>query len=260
MLPAIFIGHGSPMNAIDDNEFTHAWKEIAKEIPRPAAILAISAHWETKGTQVTAMFEPQTIHDFYGFPEILFHEVYPASGSPGLASQIKQLAKSTQVSSDLFTWGLDHGTWAVLRQMYPAADIPVVQLSLDRFKNANDHLALAKDLKVLREKNVLILCSGNIVHNLPRLLWTENGFSDEKYPWAQEFEEWVKMCLRENRIDELLDYRSLGEIAELSVRSAEHFLPLIYLAGCKNDNESFSFRCERIIGGSLSMTSVVLTQ
>ena len=180
-------------------------RKLQRKFPRPAAILAISAHWETKGTQVTAMFEPQTIHDFYGFPEILFHEVYPASGSPGLASQIKQLAKSTQVSSDLFTWGLDHGTWAVLRQMYPAADIPVVQLSLDRFKNANDHLALAKDLKVLREKNVLILCSGNIVHNLPRLLWDRKWILGRKNTRGpREFEEWVKMCLRENRIDELL--------------------------------------------------------
>jgi 4,5-DOPA dioxygenase extradiol len=259
MLPAFFIGHGSPMNAISDNEFTRTWKEIAAGFPRPKAILSISAHWETRGTQVTAMPDPRTIHDFYGFPEVLSQQTYPAPGSPELAERVRELIKSTPVISDLFTWGLDHGTWSVLKQMYPDASIPVVQLSLDRFKTKRQHLNLAEELIPLREEGILILCSGNIVHNLQVINWTTNGLEEEGYEWAVEFDSWVRKCLTGNEIDKLLNYTALGEIASLSVPSGEHFTPLIYLLGLKTDKDKFSFFSEKVLGGSLSMTCVVLS-
>jgi 4,5-DOPA dioxygenase extradiol len=253
MIPAIFIGHGSPMNAIEDNEFTRAWKEIALLFPKPMAILAISAHWETKGSQVSAMTAPATKHDFYGFPEILSMQTYPAPGSPDLASKIKDLVKGTEIKFDHYSWGFDHGTWSVLKQMYPLADIPVIQLSIDIHKTFLQHFDLARELQPLRQTDILILCSGNIVHNLLLIKWSSTGIANEGYDWAVEFDSWVKKCLTENDLEILWDYQAMGKSGALAVPSTEHYIPLIYLTGLKTDKEHFSFYCEKVIGGSLSI-------
>jgi 4,5-DOPA dioxygenase extradiol len=259
MFPAIFIGHGSPMNAIEDNEFTREWKRIAASLPRPKAILSISAHWTTKGIQVTAMPDPRTIHDFYGFPEILFQQSYPAPGSPDLAEKIKSLITSDEVKPDRFTWGLDHGTWLCLKQMFPRADIPVVQLSLDLYKTPQQHYAVGRELQALRNEEVLIFCSGNIVHNLQMIKWTNSGIADEGYDWAVEFDSWIKNCLIENDADQILNYRKTGKDAERAVPSPEHFVPLFYFLGVKGEQENYRFYCEKLIGGSLSMRSIVIS-
>jgi 4,5-DOPA dioxygenase extradiol len=258
MMPAIFIGHGSPMNAVEDNEFTKEWKEIAVSVPKPVAIVCISAHWTTKGSHVTAMTDPRTIHDFYGFPETLYQQNYPAPGSPEIASEIMALVKGTEIKPDLYTWGLDHGAWSILSQMYPAADIPVVQLSLDLYKSPEQHFQLAQELTSLREKNILILCSGNIVHNLQMIKWSASGIADEGYEWADTFDHWVKSCLQDNETEKLLNYRKMGSPAELAIPSPEHFIPLFYLLGVRLQNDKCHFYGEKVIGGSLSMRSVVL--
>ncbi len=259
MMPVLFIGHGSPMNAIEDNEFTRKWKEIAGMFPKPKAILSISAHWETSGTSVTAMIKPRTIHDFYGFPEILFRQEYPAPGSPDLASEIIKMAGKGEIKTDENQWGLDHGTWSVLLQIYPEANIPVVQLSLDRNKTSRQHFDLAEKLQPLKESDVLILCSGNIVHNLGMIKWTRTGLADDAYHWATEFDEWIRNSVSTGNTENILNYHKMGKGAELAVPSVEHFLPLIYFTGLRNKNEDVMFFCEKIVGGSISMTGI-LTQ
>jgi 4,5-DOPA dioxygenase extradiol len=260
-MPVLFIGHGSPMNAIEDNEFTKAWREVAKILPKPRAILCISAHWETPGTQVTAMEKPRTIHDFGGFPRALNEVQYPAPGSPWLAQEVKDTLKKIKVEMDQ-DWGMDHGCWSVLMQMFPAADIPVIQLSLDQTRSAPAHYALAKELAPLRQKGVLILGSGNIVHNLSRILAMSNGPGDLNKPfgldWAVEANELFKRLINENRHPELAHYQSLGNAVRLAVPTPEHYLPMLYVLALKQENETVIYFNDQAVGGSLTMTSLII--
>ena len=260
-MPVLFIGHGSPMNAIEDNEFTRGWREVAKILPIPKAILCISAHWETRGTLVTAMETPRTVHDFGGFPQGLFDVQYPAPGSPWLARKVKDTVKKIDVGLD-DDWGLDHGCWSVLLQMYPAADIPVIQLSLDYTKPAVEHYALAKELSALRQQGILIIGSGNMVHNLGRMVIKGNDPGDFNKPcgldWAIEANELFKRLINENRHSELADYLALGNAVRLAVPTPEHYLPLLYILALKEENETVTYFNDPIIGGSLSMTSLII--
>jgi 4,5-DOPA dioxygenase extradiol len=249
-MPVLFLGHGSPMNAIEDNEFSRAWQVAAQQIPRPEAILCVSAHWETLGTQVTAMGQPRTIHDFYGFPRPLFEKKYPAPGSPELAKRVITLIGESKATPD-HSWGLDHGTWSVLCQMYPEAEIPVVQLSLDRSIDAAGHYVLSKALQQLRGEGVLIVGSGNLVHNLRVMVWEDTAF-----PWATEYDAKVKQWILEDDHESIIHYEKHGNAGLLSVNSAEHYLPLIYVLGLKEKNEPVSFFAEKVWGGSLSMRCV----
>jgi len=249
-MPVLFIGHGSPMNAIEDNEFSRAWEEVGKKLPQPRAILCISAHWETQGTQVTAMEKPRTIHDFYGFPRPLFEVQYPAPGSPDLAQRVCNLVKESTIQPDL-TWGLDHGTWSVLCRMYPNANVPVVQLSLDRTIDAAGHYALGQQLKDLRQAGVLILGSGNIVHNLRLMVWEDTAFD-----WAVDYDARVKGWILDGDHESIIHYEKYGSAAMLSVNSAEHYLPLLYILGLKEQDEPVGFFAEKLWGGSLSMRCV----
>jgi 4,5-DOPA dioxygenase extradiol len=250
LLPVLFIGHGSPMNAIEDNEFSRAWVDAGKILPIPKAILSISAHWETQGTQVTAMDKPRTIYDFYGFPTELYSQTYPAPGNPQLARDIQDLIGNEGISLDA-TWGLDHGTWSVLKRLFPNADVPVLQLSLDVMRNAQAHYDLGRKLLPLREKGVLILGSGNIVHNLRIVV-----FEDKAYPWALEFDEKVKKWILDENHEPIIHYEKQGRSAELAINSAEHFKPLLYVLGAKMEGEPVSFFGEKVWGGSISMRSL----
>lgn len=250
LMPVLFVGHGSPMNAIEDNDFSRGWREVARALPRPKAILCISAHWETRGTRVTAMDKPRTIHDFGGFPRELFAVHYPAPGSPWLAQETRAAVTKAQVELDS-EWGLDHGCWSVLNQMYPDADVPVVQLSLDATQSARHHYELARELSPLRKKGVLILCSGNMVHNLRLIDFNAPHGLD----WAIEANELFKKLISENRHDELVDYRSLGKAVQLAIPTAEHYLPMLYALALKQPSEAISFFNDVAVGGSLTMTS-----
>jgi 4,5-DOPA dioxygenase extradiol len=252
-MPALFIGHGSPMNAIDDNEFHRSWSELGKNLPRPKAILCISAHWLTKGTKVTAMEQPRTIHDFGGFPESLYAQQYPAKGAKQFVEATQNMVKSTQVESD-FEWGLDHGTWSVLLPMYPKADIPVFQLSLDYTKPASYHYELAKELKKLRQQGVLIIGSGNIVHNLGML-----DFSGKTFDWAIEFDEKIKELILNKNHKPLINYQSLGKAAQYAVPSNDHYLPLLYTLALQEEKDELSFFNEKTQMGSVSMRSLIIS-
>ena len=255
-MPILFVGHGSPMNAIEDNEFTRNFSIMVKDIPKPKAIVCISAHWFTDGTKVTAMKNPKTIHDFYGFPKELYQIEYPASGDVKLAKQIKNLLSPLEVVLDDNDWGLDHGTWSVLRHMYPGADIPVVQISIDYNKGAKYHFDLAKRLASLREEGILIVGSGNIVHNLGMVDFNNIGTLDYGYEWAKR----IKKVINEKIIKEdygfLLEYDKQGDDFHLAVPTPEHFLPLIYILGLKQENEKVEFFNDVLVGGSLSMTGL----
>ena len=261
LLPVLFIGHGSPMNAIEDNLFSRAWRQVAENLPKPKAILCISAHWETRGTSVTAMEKPRTIHDFGGFPQALFDVQYPAPGCPWLAREVKAALKTVNVALDQ-EWGLDHGCWSVLIKMFPAADIPVAQLSLDYTKTGSEHYALAKELASLRHKGVLILGSGNMVHNLSRIVFKVNAPGDFNTPfgldWAIEANALFKRLIDENRHQELADYLSLGNAVRLAVPSPEHYLPLLYVLALKQDKETVTYFNDQAVGGSLTMTSLII--
>jgi 4,5-DOPA dioxygenase extradiol len=250
MMPALFIGHGSPMNAIEDNEFSRAWEQVAKAVPEPQAILCISAHWETLGTQVTAMENPRTIHDFYGFPRPLFEKQYPAPGSKELAQRVIQLVGGSTIKPDT-SWGLDHGTWSVLCRMYPEANLPVVQLSLDRNLDPTGHYALGKQLGHLRREGILIVGSGNLVHNLRLMVWEDTAFD-----WAAEYDVKVARWILEGDHDSIIHYERHGKPAMLSVNSAEHYLPLLYTLSVQEKGEGVSFFADKLWGGSLSMRSV----
>lgn len=254
-MPVLFIGHGSPMNAIEDNEFVHEWRVIGKSLPRPNAILCISAHWETRGTFVTAMVKPITIHDFGGFPRTLFNVQYPAPGSPELAKETKHIIKSTEVGLDE-KWGLDHGSWSVIKHLYPEADVPVVQLSLDYSQTPQYHYDLAKELASLRNKGVLIIGSGNIVHNLGMVVWDKLNTDDYSFDWAQEAREKMKNYIVDGDHQSLINYKSQGREFKLSIPTPEHFLPLLYALALKDQSEKVSFFNDKIIAGSLAMTSV----
>lgn len=253
LMPVLFVGHGSPMNGIEDNEFSATWTAIAKDIPQPAAVLVVSAHWFTKGTHITAMDFPQTIHDFGGFPQELFEVVYPAPGSPDLAVETAGLITSANVGLD-HDWGLDHGAWTVVRHMYPDASIPVLQLSIDYTKDARYHYDLARELSLLRRKGVLIMGSGNMVHNLRMVDW--RMMDGGGYDWALQMNDQFKSLILNNEHKPLIDFQSLGKEAMLAIPTPEHYLPLMYTLGLKKDNEPVSLFNDKALGGSLTMTSV----
>jgi 4,5-DOPA dioxygenase extradiol len=253
-MPVLFLGHGSPMNAIEENEFVNGFRNIGNEIIKPKAILCISAHWETKGTFVTAMPSPRTIHDFGGFPKELFAVQYPVAGSPDLAKETKALIKRTEVGLDE-KWGLDHGAWSVLKHLYPNADVPVIQLSIDYTKGPQYHFELAKELSILREKGILIVGSGNMVHNLSRVAWNKLN-ETFAYDWAIEADEKMKSYLLSGDFQKLIDYKNQGKAFELAIPSPEHYLPLIYALGFKNKEEKIRIFNDKPIAGSLTMTSV----
>ena len=254
-MPVLFIGHGSPMNGIENNSFSDYWKQLAKEIPIPKAVLVISAHWMSKGTRITAMDFPKTIHDFGGFPQELFDVQYPAPGDPHLAKQAATIVTSTQIEMD-HDWGLDHGTWTIVRHMYPDANIPVLQLSIDYTKSPQYHYELAKELYALRKKGVLIFGSGNMVHNLRMVAWDKLNEPEFGYDWALHMNERFKDLIRSDRHDELIRFEGLGREAQLSIPTPEHYLPLLYTLGLKGKNETPGFFNDKAVGGSLTMTSV----
>ena len=254
-MPALFLGHGSPMNAIEENEFVAGFRQIANKIPRPKAIVCVSAHWETRGTQVTAMPQPKTIHDFGGFPKELYEVQYPAPGNPGLAKEIRDTAKTTDIVLD-DKWGLDHGAWSVIKHLYPKADIPVVQVSLDYGKTPRQHYELAQELAGLRDKGVLVIGSGNMVHNLRMVAWNrlnETGFG---YDWAIEANEKMKQFIMSDDHAPLIRYQDMGRAFQLAIPSPDHYLPLLYAMALKGKNENIELFNDKALGGSLTMTSV----
>jgi 4,5-DOPA dioxygenase extradiol len=257
LMPVLFVGHGSPMNGIEDNEFSKRWTAIAKDIPTPAAVLVISAHWFTKGTSITAMDFPKTIHDFGGFPEALYQVQYPAPGNPDLAAQTASMIHTTKVELD-HDWGLDHGTWTIVRHMYPNAEIPVLQLSIDYTKDPNFHYELAKELFQLRKKGVLIIGSGNMVHNLRMVAWDKLNGPAYGYDWAIHMNQTFKELIEEKNHQPLIHYSSLGKEAMMAIPTPEHYLPLLYTLGLQDKNDPISFFNDQPVGGSLTMTSVKL--
>lgn len=254
-LPVLFIGHGSPMNGIEDNEFSRTWSKFGNEIPKPKAVLVISAHWLTNGTHITAMNNPKTIHDFGGFPQALFDVHYPAKGNPELAKYTSELITSTSIGLD-HDWGLDHGTWTVVRHMYPNADIPVLQLSIDYNKPAEYHYNLAKQLASLRKKGVLIIGSGNMIHNLRMVAWDKLSEGEYGFDWAIEMNTLFKEKIGNNDFKSLLDYEKLNKAAKLAIPTPDHYFPLIYAIALQDNNDEVLFFNDKLVGGSLNMTSV----
>lgn len=254
-MPVLFLGHGSPMNAIEENQFVQGFRNISKEIPLPKAILCVSAHWFTNGTFVTAMEMPRTIHDFGGFPPELFAVQYPAKGSPELAKETTELLLPEIVHED-HNWGLDHGAWSVIRHLYPEADIPVIQLSIDYTKPAQYHFDLAKKLQKLREKGILIIGSGNIVHNLRMVDFRNINTIGYGFDWAIEAREKTNNWLLDGNFQNLIDYQKQGSALQLAIPTPDHYLPLIYTLGLKKKSENLSLFNNELIAGSLSMTSV----
>lgn len=254
-LPVLFIGHGSPMNGIEDNEFSQTWAKMGKEVTRPKAVIVVSAHWLTRGTHVTAMEEPKTIHDFGGFPQALFDVEYPAKGSPELAKETAKLITSTDVGLD-HDWGLDHGTWTVVRHMYPDADIPVLQLSIDYGKPAEYHYNLAKQLSTLRKKGVLIIGSGNMVHNLRMIDWRKLNEPNYGFDWAIEMNDIFKYKIQGGDHKALMEYEKLSKSAKLAIPTPDHYYPLMYILGLQDNKDELSFFNDKLVGGSLNMTSV----
>ena len=257
IMPVLFVGHGSPMNGIEDTEFSRRWTQMAKEIPTPKAVLVVSAHWFTKGTKITAMDFPKTIHDFGGFPKELFDVQYPAPGNPALAKETADLLHSAHVELD-HDWGLDHGTWTIIRHMYPDAKIPVLQLSIDYTKGPQAHYELAKELYELRKKGVLIIGSGNMVHNLSMVAWDKLNDKEYAYDWATKMNSKFKALILDGDHKPLINYSSLGKDALLAIPTPEHYLPLMYTLGLKGTKDKVSFFNDKAVGGSLTMTSVKL--
>ena len=254
-LPVLFIGHGSPMNGIEDNEFSRTWAKFGEEIPKPKAVLVISAHWLTSGTLVTAMEKPKTIHDFGGFPKELFDVQYPAPGNPELALETSKLITTTNVGLD-HDWGLDHGTWTVVRHMYPDANIPVLQMSIDYNKPASYHYELSKQLEKLRKKGVLIIGSGNMVHNLRMVAWDKLNEPEYGYDWANEINQTFKEKILSHSHNDLMNYEKLGSAAKLAIPTPDHYFPLIYTLGLQGKDDEVNFFNDKAVGGSLTMTSV----
>lgn len=253
MMPALFVGHGSPMNAVETNDFTQALSRLGKSLPQPSAILCVSAHWLTQGAWVTKMENPKTIHDFYGFPEKLFNVQYPAPGSIATADKVFDIIKSVNVKHDTQSWGLDHGTWSVLVHMYPEANIPVLQLSIDLSRPPEYHYKIGQELRTLRDQGVLILGSGNIVHNLRKIKWEANA---TPFEWASEYDEWIKNKLLKHDENALMkDYLS-SPAAQLSVPSNDHYYPLLYVLGSSQHKDEVRFEYEGIQNGSISMRTV----
>jgi 4,5-DOPA dioxygenase extradiol len=254
-MPVLFLGHGSPMNAIEENEFVTGFRSLAQTLPKPNAVLCVSAHWFTKGTKVTAMQMPRTIHDFGGFPKELFAVQYPAKGSPELAKITEEILRPTHVELDE-KWGLDHGAWSVIKHLYPDANIPVIQLSIDYTKPASYHFALAQQLQSLRHKGVLIVGSGNIVHNLGLVDFAHMHKDNYGFDWAIESREKINSWLLDGNFDPIIHYAKQGAAINLAIPTPEHFLPLIYALGLKEKSETLSLFNDKLLAGSLSMTSV----
>lgn len=257
-MPVLFVGHGNPMNAIEENEFVQGFREISDSIERPKAILCVSAHYYTKGTRLTVAEQPKTIHDFGGFPEELFQVQYPAPGSPSLAKDTLELLKPAEVILDE-EWGLDHGSWTVLKHIYPDADIPVIEMSIDYTKDANYHFELAKRLSKLRDRGVLIIGSGNIIHNLRMVDFNQINTSGFGYDWAHEAREISNKFLLDGNFEQLVNYHELGRAFQLAIPTPDHYLPLIYTLGLHQANEEICLFNDELLAGSLSMTSVKIT-
>jgi 4,5-DOPA dioxygenase extradiol len=253
IMPVLFVGHGAPLYTLDDNKYSRAWKKITETIPKPKAIVCISAHWLTKGSFVTAMENPKTIHDFGRIDDRLFDIQYPAPGNPELAKEIAKNMASLHVEED-HRWGLDHGCWCVARCMYPSSDIPILQFSIDYHKGANYQYEVANHLSFLRKKGVLILCSGNIVHNLGQLKFPENS----TYDWAIEFDEISKKLIEKGDHQSLINYQNLGKSANLSIPTPDHYYPMLYALGLQSKNDTISFPVDGISYGSTSMRSVLI--
>ncbi|SIQ42015.1 4,5-DOPA dioxygenase extradiol [Chryseobacterium sp. RU37D] len=254
-MPVLFLGHGSPMNAIEENQFVQGFRKAANEIPKPNAILCISAHWFTNGTKVTSMNTPRTIHDFGGFPQALFDVQYPAPGNPELARETAELLAPVLVEED-HNWGLDHGAWSVIKHMYPNADIPVIQMSIDYTKPSQYHFDLVKRLNKLREKGILIIGSGNIVHNLRLIDWRNINTVGAGWDWAIEAREKTNNWLLDGNFQPIIDYQKQGTFLQYAVPTPDHYLPLIYILGLKDKSENLSLFNDELLAGSLSMTSV----
>jgi 4,5-DOPA dioxygenase extradiol len=253
-MPVLFLGHGSPMNAIEENEFVSGFRNIAQTLPKPTAILCISAHWYINKTAVTAMEMPKQIYDFGGFPKALYDVKYPAKGSLSLANETKNTVKKTEVQLDE-TWGLDHGAWTVIKHLYPNADVPVVQMSIDYTKDAQFHFDLAKDLQALRNKGILIIGSGNIIHNLGLVDFYNLDKDNYGYDWAIESRTILNQLIQNGDFKSLINYNALGKSVQLAIPTPEHYLPMVYSLGLKEDREELSLFNDKLLGGSLSMTS-----
>ncbi|MEL7424912.1 MAG: 4,5-DOPA dioxygenase extradiol [Bacteroidota bacterium] len=254
-MPVLFLGHGSPMNGIEDNEFVRGFKAQAEQLERPNAIIVVSAHWETNGTYVTAMENPRTIHDFGGFPQALYEVQYPAPGHPELARELTEFVQPENTVHLDDKWGLDHGSWTVVKHLFPDADVPVIQLSIDRTKPPQYHYELAQQLKALRDKGVLIIGSGNMVHNLRRVAWDRLD-SPYAYDWAIEADIKMKQWIAEGDDQSLIDFRKHGRAFDLAIPTPEHYLPLLYTLGLKDKGEDTLLFNDQPLGGSLTMTSV----
>ena len=254
-MPVLFVGHGSPMNAIEENEFAAGWRDMGRKLPRPSAILCVSAHWQSKGTMVTAMQKPETIHDFGGFPRELYEVQYPAPGSPELAKATKETVRERAIELDM-SWGLDHGAWSVIRRMYPDADVPVVELSLNYQLSPQQHYDLARELAPLRRKGILIIGSGNMVHNLGLVSWEHLNTPGYAFDWAMEAGEAMKIHIMSGDHSPLINYGSQGRAFRLAVPTPEHFLPLLYILALKESYETVELFNDRPVAGSLTMTSV----
>lgn len=254
-MPAIFAGHGSPMNAIETNSFTETWKKLGEDYPRPKLIICISAHWETKGTYLTAMPHPKTIHDFGGFPLQLYQIQYPAPGNPQTAEKIVHDNPGLQIGLDIDEWGFDHGSWSVIRHMYPEANIPMLQLSIDRSLTFRQHYNIAKKLSYLRSEGVLIMGSGNIVHNLRAVDWhnTNSG-----YYWAAEVNDNIRQWIIDGNHDELINITQRGGNYRMAIPTDEHYIPLLYVLAMQNEKDQISFFNDELTMGSISMTGVIL--
>ena len=248
-MPVLFVGHGSPMNAIEDNSFTSNWEKIAAHIPKPEAILTVSAHWYTRGSKIMDTASPRQIYDMYGFPDALYRLVYNAQGAPELAHATKNLiSKEVQIDN---TWGIDHGTWSVLCKMYPKADIPIFQLSIDAHADAATHFKIGQELVALREQGVLILGSGNVVHNLALINW---DMEDAGYPWANEFDAYIKDKIVKREYADVINYRKAGNSSEFAFVTTEHFYPLLYVLGAAKQEDQLTIFNDSCLLGSLSMT------
>ena len=257
-MPTLFIGHGSQMNAIEKNTFVNRIQQLHSQLPVPKAIICISAHWLTNGTYVTAMENPKTIYDFHGFPKELYEVDYPAPGSPELAASISSIVEDIQIHHDL-SWGLDHGTWSILRNIYPSANIPVLQLSIDWKKPLDFHVMLAKKLRMLRERGVLIIGSGNIVHNLGLVDFSKLNQVGYGFDWAIEAREFINDKILKNDLNSLLKYQNGPNYLKLAIPSPDHYIPLLYVLGLRRNDDELTFFNDELIAGSLSMTSIMLS-
>jgi 4,5-DOPA dioxygenase extradiol len=253
-MPLVFVGHGSPMNAIEDNRYTRSWREMAREIPMPESIISISAHWYTKGTKIMNEESPKTIHDMYGFPKQLYEILYDVPGSPKLAANAKNLITKESVFDN--SWGIDHGTWSVLVHMYPKRNIPVFQISIDAAAPAQAHYQIGKEIKSLREQGVLLFGTGNIVHNLHLVDWR---IEDEGFDWAYAFDDYIKDNIENGNHENIINYQSLGEVAALAVPITDHFNPILYILGASDRDDKISVYNNSCMMGSLSMTSYLFT-